>query len=72
MLSFRVVSVQVRYYLQPANTHLAIHSHAWGCNNRQQSPQTYTQSQAIAILYKGEEKPNYAIGCAKRVQLIAH
>ena len=70
-MSFRVVSVQVCYYFQPANTHLAIHSHAWSCNNRQQSPQTYIQNQAIAIQHKSEERPNRAIGCAKRAQLIA-
>ncbi len=70
-MSFRVVSVQVCYYFQPANTHLATHSHTWGCNNRQQSPQTYTQSQAIAIQCKSEERPNRAIGCTKRAQLIA-
>ena len=69
-MSFRVVSVQVCYYFQPANTHLATHSHAWSCNNRQQSPQTYIQNQAIAIQHKGEERPSSAIGCAKRAQLI--
>ena len=55
---------------QLPNTPLAIHSHAWGYSNRQQSPQTYIQSQAIAAQREGEDTPICAIGCAKRPQLI--
>ena len=55
---------------QLPNTPLAIHSHAWGYNNRQQSPQTYIQSQAIAAQREGEDTPICAIGCTKRPQLI--